>query len=311
MRLARISHRTLRKECGLILLLTLLTACHKPSPLQRIEKSVMQMPLCVQVDTGCEVEGIIERTFEEIDQIYNNWNPNSEISRVNRQPGHAPIELSAELASFLHWIDSLVTLTEGRFDPTVEPLCHFWKQGMAPPPELLKTIGWQTLSLAGTILTKSYSETAIDLGGIAKGYAVDLLASRLKAAGCKHVYVAWGGEIRTLGSHPNHRPWRIGIRGADVIEMEDEAIATSGDYLQQWSLGEITYCHIIDPRTKLPLEVLPSSIRSASVVMESCALADALATALMLFPSADLAEQWLSEHFPLAQGYFIENASSL
>lgn len=267
----------------------------------------MTIPYCVQIGGTlsekeiASIETILLSTFSEIHQTYNNWNPDSEISKLNRLAAHQKIPLSTELASFLMYVERIVELTEGRFDPTVEPLLQLWKkclkEGHLPPSQnlasLSSAIGWEKVHVENGIFWKEHSLTAIDLGGIAKGYAVDLLVERLRAAGYHHAYVEWGGEIRTIGQHPEQRPWKIGIQGLFSIDLVDTAIATSGSYVQNWTVDTISYTHIIDPQTKQPLQNVP--ISSVSVLAPTCVEADALATALMLFPSKVAAEKWALE----------------
>lgn len=249
-----------------------------------------------------KVEEIVQKTFQEINNVFNNWNPHSEISRLNRLPAEEKITLSPSLASLLKEVNALHTLSEGRFDPTIEPLQQLWKthlkEGHLPPASDIQTvlpaIGWNHVHLEEDLFWKDNALTALDLGGIAKGYALDLLVDSLHAAGYEHLYAEWGGEIRTQGSHPEGRPWRIAIAGMATVQIETGAIATSGDYYQCWEIDGETYFHIIDPRTKEPLKRSPNSIATTSVLAPTCALADGIATALMLFSSSQEAAEWAS-----------------
>jgi len=145
----------------------------------------------------------------------------------------------------------------------------------------------------------------MDLSGIAKGLCVDMITDALCSIGYGDLFVEWGGEIRTSGKHPKGRPWALFIRGLDdvntghaiaYLHVKDRAIATSGDYLQNWTVslpdGLVTYTHIIDPFLLRPLISSDDSVATASVMVHSCALADALATALMMFPSTGSATEW-------------------
>jgi len=146
---------------------------------------------------------------------------------------------------------------------------------------------------------------SLDLGGIAKGYGVDLILENLNQAGFSDVFVEWGGEIRASGKHPEGRPWRIFISRLENndphlaiahLDLVDQAIATSGDYLQNWTIEKdgncSTFFHIIDPVTLHPLQKQPLSIASTSVVAPTCALADGLATVAMMFLSVEEAQVW-------------------
>jgi FAD:protein FMN transferase len=282
-------------------------SCNPSHAPTRFEGVAMTIAYCVQIGDRLSdpeiatIEEIIRSTFSHIHQTYDNWNPDSEISKLNHLPANLQVALSLELASFLESVGEIVAQTEGRFDPTVEPLQQLWKkslqQGALPSAdslaELTGAIGWDKIHVENGLFWKEHPLTRIDLGGIAKGYAVDLLAEQLAKAGYTQIYVEWGGEIRTLGLHPNHRPWKIGIRGLSSIDLTDAAIATSGSYIQNWSVGEVNYTHIIDPRTQEPLQNSP--ISSVSVIAPTCKEADAIATALMLFPSQETAKRWAKE----------------
>lgn len=273
-----------------------------------------------------EIQGIIDATFHEIDAIYNKWNPNSELSRINRLPAHTPFILSPALYQFLIRLDAFVQLSGGRFDPTIEPLQQLWKtrldSGTQPSGQEIEAlkpcIGWHTLHVTDGILYKEDSRTQLDLGGAAKGLCVDLLIERLQAAGLSHLFVEWGGEIRTQGKHPSGRPWRIYIShlgdpdpsaAIAQLDLTNQALATSGDYFQCWKIKtvegqELTYCHILNPLTLAPLESKPGSIASASLLARDCVTADALAKVLMLFATIGEAHAW----FEKVQAQFPEAA---
>lgn len=264
-----------------------------------------------------QIQRIIDATFAEVNAIYNKWNPLSEVSRLNALGARETVSLSPELLHFLERIDALVRLSEGRFDPTVEPLEQLWKsrleKGEEPSQQeidnLRPCIGWDKIHFANGLFFKDSDRTQLDLGGIAKGYCVDLLVERLNSAGFLSVYVEWGGEIRASGLHPAQRPWNIYIsRLADAdpahaiayLSLTDQAIATSGDYFQYWTItlptGELqTYCHIFNPKTLSPLIVKPGSIASASLIADDCLTADGLAKVLMLFDSTEDAQAWLKQ----------------
>ena len=176
----------------------------------------MTIPYCVQIGDrvnereAVNIEEIICSTFVEIHQIYNNWNPDSEVSKLNQSPAHHPLPLSKELTQFLKQVDTLVTFTEGRFDPTVGPLSHLWKKSLQEErfpheQELAQcqaAVGWNKVHCEQGYFWKEEPMTALDLGGIAKGYGVDLLVQKLGRAGFKNIYVEWGGRLTHGGFIP-------------------------------------------------------------------------------------------------------------
>lgn len=274
----------------------------------------MTIPYHVQVAGPLSVrkrkalEGVLAETFREVDTCYNLWNPNSELSRLNRLEAGVRAPLSAELEALFVTVEGLYILTEGRFDPTVAPLVALWRRKLhactVPSQEeldrLTVTVGWERVHWGEGSFWKEHGGTQIDLGGIAKGLCVDLLAERLRGLGHDAFYIDWGGELRTSGGHPEGRPWRIALDHPEaeevtILEMREGALATSGDALQRWEVGGVLYSHIVDPKTGRPLEVRSGSMASVSVLASSSEVADALATALMIFEGEAEARTWLEQ----------------
>lgn len=264
-----------------------------------------------------QIHQTIQSVFCEVNAIYNHWNTESELSQLNRLPQGIKVSLSKKLESFLQLTKKVVELTEGRFDPTIAPIQRLWKEkltsGEIPSIEQIQTlapaIGWDKIHFEDGFFWKEHDQSSLDLGGIAKGYCVDLIVESLNSIGYENVYVEWGGEIRTTGNHPDHRPWMVFIsrlgstdptQAVAYANLNNQAIATSGDYMQNWTfhpnqVDAVTYFHIINPRTLTPLISTKASIASASVIAPSCLLADALATAVMLFESVEEAQSWLEK----------------
>lgn len=293
-----------------------------PSPMA-FYKNIMTIDYKILVGAPCtpedadDIQKIIDLTFAQVNETYNNWNPHSEISLLNKLTANIPVKISPQLEKLLQLIDEVFLLTEGRFDPTIAPLQKLWKQhlekGHVPTKdEIEKTspsIGWHNIHLKNGTFCKDHDDTSLDLGGIAKGLCVDLLVENLNKNGYNNIYVEWGGEIRTTGQHPQNRPWQIFIsnlgdpnpeNAIDILNISNHAIAASGDYWQYWIVSDEgeppsnkdIYTHIVDPLSKKALKISATSIASVNVLSSNCALADALATATMLFPSKSEASVW-------------------
>lgn len=311
---------TMHKFLIFLSLLGLLTSCQKQDAPSVTTFSGHAMTINYRIMIGQSLndeeitltEILINDTFQEINLIYNKWNPASEISYINQLPPGSQHVLSPGLHDLFQQTNQIVVLTQGRFDPTIKPLQDLWKtkleKGEIPSQEEINSLqaitGWHHLHFDSGILTKDHPAVQVDLGGIAKGLCVDLLVQRLNAKGYPHVYVEWGGEIRASGHHPAQRPWTIYIsrlgdndptHAIATIPLNNQAIATSGDYMQYWTIKSTTYSHIIDPKSGTPLTVHPGSIASASIVADSCLVADALATAVMLFDNENEAKEWLEQ----------------
>lgn len=257
----------------------------------------------------------IREVFEEVNAVYNKYNPESELSHINQLKANEKTVLSPQLEMLLKLAGEIAIVSEGRFDPAIEPIQKVWRskleQGNLPSQseiaEAARSAGWDKLHFSDGVIFKDHDSTSLDLGGIAKGYCVDLLVEGLNSLGFPDLYVEWGGEIRASGRHPSNRPWTIFIsrlgdtdpsKALAILPLNEEAIATSGDYLQNWTVrnpedgSSTTYFHIFDPRSALPLKTSAKSIASASVKAPTCALADGLATAAMMFDSVEAAQEW-------------------
>lgn len=294
----------------LLTLLLLLASCQKPPSLYQFTGNAMTMDYRILIghsldtQTQRQIEQTILNVFEKIDSVYNKWNPGSELSLINQLEKGNRVPISPQLEEFLQDVDRIVTLSEGKFDPTIETVQKVWKNDPTQIPQNIETlsyIGWHTVHFSDGMFWKDYSETQLDLGGIAKGLCVDLLVDSLCKLGYTDIYVEWGGEIRTCGKHPLGRPWKVFIsffgslnpdQAIDLVELRDQAIATSGDYLQNWTIGPDTYFHIFDPKSGKPLKASPSRVASASVRGNSCAYVDGLATTAMLFSNLQEAKEW-------------------
>lgn len=272
---------------------------------------------------------VIDHVFADINNIHNKWNPNSELSQLNRLKAGEKILISPELESLFTLSDTIYHLSDRKFDPTIETVQQLWRAKLshhAVPTEedvqkLTPALGWGHIHVEDHYFWKDHDLTQIDLSGIAKGLAVDLLVERLVRSGFPDVFVEWGGEIRAAGQHPDHRPWnifisRLGDPNPDhaiaALSLHDQSIATSGDYEQFWKApssdgSEQVYFHVIDPQSGQPRQILPGRIGSASVLAPNCALADGLATTALLFDSIEEAKAWSDQiitHFPSIAFWF-------
>jgi FAD:protein FMN transferase len=237
--------------------------------------------------------------FTRVDSLMSNWTTTSEVARLNREAalGATPVhpEVARVIAAALeNWRD-----TDGANDITVEPLVRAWgflggKPHLPSAGEAQAAhgkVGTQHLAfdaLAGTLRYKKEG-VQIDLGGIAKGYAVDVAVESLRARGATDALVEVSGNMRALGRPPGATAWRIGIRDPRDrvpyfarLTLRDEAISTSGKYEQFVAANGKTYGHIMDPRTGQPAEGLVS----VTVIAATAMAADAWDTPLFVLGAA-------------------------
>lgn len=284
-----------------------------------------------------EVQKKIEESLREIDTRMSTWKEYSELSRINAEEEiDGEISLSPVLTKVLQTALDVAEKSGGAYDITVGPLVNLWRFG----PDSEKTaeerlptdteiqaaqekMGYAALKLTvetdGTgKLRRQKPGLYIDLSSIAKGYGVDRAAEALERLGITSYMVEVGGEVRAAGKNPQNQPWRIGIETPvpgisalyGVVELENAALATSGDYRNFRQEGEKRLSHIIHPRTGRPVE---HSLVSVSVLAENCMLADAWATALMVLGAEEgrkVAEKEnISALFLLQKGNQIENVA--
>lgn len=241
----------------------------------------------------------ISATLESVNSRMSTYLPGSELSRLNNNPSLEWIQVSPELFTVLQLALEANRITEGAFDITVGPLVNLWGFGPDPVPETIpdaeqiraaaERTGIDKLLLdpERSSIRKARPEMYLDLSGIAKGYAVDRAAEYLDSVPVTNYLIEVGGEIRASGHNNNGQDWRIGIEKPDngdrsvqrVIHLARAGMATSGDYRNFYVRNGKRYAHIIDPRTGRPVE---HQLASVSVLHESCAMADALATGLLV-----------------------------
>ena len=236
-----------------------------------------------------------EAELTRITRLMSTYDPNSELSRFNREPAGSAVVVSPDVATVVAAAAEVAERTRGAFDATVAPLVALWGFGANPARELPsatevsatnRLVGHRRIAhhLDPPRLVKLAPAT-LDLSGIAKGYAVDRLAGLLEDRDCRGYLVELGGEIRTRGSAPDGGPWRIGVESpiapqlATTIVLNRGALATSGDYRQYRERDGVRFSHIIDPRTGYPVK---HGLASVTVVADTAMLADAYATALLV-----------------------------
>ena len=213
---------------------------------------------------------------------------NGELSNLNMR-GYALIpELSSDLIYLLDNSMFISSITDSLFDPAMGALVNTW--GFPSDPHLpdssdidsaLARSGLSNVRITGDTLLLS-SGTLLDFGAIAKGYTADRIYTLAREMGASAALVEIGGEIRCGGDPATGRLWRLAVRNPrgdnimEMIEIENGAVATSGDYENYFFDNGMRFCHILDPRTGYP----ETGVASVTVVCANAAFGDALATAV-------------------------------
>ena len=291
--------------CGLLSLL--LAACGQPSDqpdVRRFSGSTMgtyyTITLVAEAGQSFEfsdaaMQAAIEAELAQINQIMSTYIPDSELMQLNAAEVGVWQPLSAPLYDILQLSQQISGLTQGAFDVTVGPLVNLWGFGPDPDGELptaeaiaavQQRVGYQQLELEEQRARKQ-SDIFVDLSGIAKGYGVDWLGQLFDQHGVSHYLINIGGDLLARGVNPDGEPWRIAIeipsaerQGIQrVVPISNVALVTSGDYRNYRQDNGQRRSHIIDPTTGYPVN---HSLASVTVIADTAAEADALATAMMV-----------------------------
>lgn len=237
---------------------------------------------------------IASHAIDEVRRIeskYSRYRRDSVVSRINAGAGRYEVECDKETMALLAYADTLYAASEGRFDITSGVLRKAWdfRNGVLPQQEalqaLLPLVGWQLVERGQAAVFLPRRGMELDFGGFGKEYAADRAAETLAEQGVAHAYVNLGGDMRFLGPRPDGKAWDIGIQNprdmaATVasIPVSRGALATSGDYERFIEVGGQRYCHVLDPRSGMPV----SHWRSVSVLAPLAITAGSCTTIAML-----------------------------
>jgi thiamine biosynthesis lipoprotein len=253
-----------------------------------------------------DLHHVIQSALQAVDNSLSMFNANSVISKVNRNDS---IILDSLFITMYKEAVEISKLSNGAFDITVAPMVHAWGFGKNAGQKkestdinidsLKQFVGYNKIDLHNKQIIKQDPRTTLDASAIAKGYGCDVVANALRAKGCKNLLVDIGGEVVLEGLNQEGNAWRVGIskpkkdaNGTEsslqkIIESTNLCMATSGNYLQYYYVGNQRRSHTIDPRSGYPVE---HSLLSATVIANSCMRADALATACMTLGAEDAVE---------------------
>lgn len=272
-------------------------------------------------------------SLESVSRSLSIFDENSKVSYINKHH-NGPVDHHIERVYNLS--KKVNELSDGLFDPTLSPLIEVWGFGENRVPtadtalvaSILPSVGLQLTRIENGMLYKSTPDMAFNFSAVAKGYGVDVATKALESHGCKDLMFEIGGEVVCRGLNPEGKKWRILIETPDeeylksvfknekepefsenlIVELKDEALATSGNYRNYHSDSGITFGHTISAKTGRPVK---TDILSASVIAPTCMEADAMATACMVMGSENamemLQKQDLAGAFILYSGDLLVN----
>lgn len=216
----------------------------------------------------------------------------SDLWRINHSSG-APVTVSEDTVSLLQTALYYARLTDGKVDPTIQPVSELWHFGSDDTPCVPKAadleaalthVSYHIVSIDGNTVTLADPQAAINLGFIAKGYIADRMKEYLLEQGVQSACINLGGNVMLIGSKPDGSSFKVGIQKAfaedgvtaAVINVRDISVVTSGIYERYFYENDVLYHHILDTATGYPVE---NDITSVTILSPSSVDADALSTA--------------------------------
>lgn len=259
-------------------------------------------------------EAKVKELFTYYDQLFSKYDtyPNiNNIKTINDQAGKQPVKVHGDIIDMLLASKEYGTISNYEFDITMGAVLNIWhdhrelaeadsNNTTVPTQEELEKAntytGWEHIQINEKDQTVYIDNpnTQLDVGGVAKGYAVEKIAQKLEEMGCKHAIINGGGNIRLIGNKPEAEYWSVGIQIPDFHTLSTESLisvkinesksfVTSGDYQRFYTYKDQIIHHIIDPSTLQPAR----HCRSVTVVTEDSGIADMLSTALFTLSHKD------------------------
>lgn len=287
-------------------LLWLLAACQPSAPALKVQQQDVFTTLIQLSFYGDPPDAVYSQIFDRlhhIDTLMSDYDAHSEISRVSAQSGGQPVKVSPETMTVIHTALSEAALTKGIFDPTIGPVTHLWdisgQAGQAKPripsaeaiSRARALVSWKDLEVDDTENTLRLKRPgmAIDLGGVAKGFAMDEALQIARDAGITSGILNMGNSsLALLGKKPGGESWKVGIQDPfqtagtpfAIVTGFDMTVETSGTYQKFFTLNGHRYHHIMDPRTGAPAE---SGLEQVTLLLPlDTGLADGLSTSCFI-----------------------------
>jgi thiamine biosynthesis lipoprotein len=305
----------------LVLAAMLLAACGERTPSWQLTGDTMGTRFTVTIvqamhgDQRDAMQQDIDAALQDVENAMSTYLVHSEISRFNASTSGDWFSVSESTCRAIEIADRVSRLSVGAFDVTVGPLVNLWGFGpdpvrFEPPPDAdidaaRARVDYRLLhaDCDQPALRKDRPDVYVDLSAYAKGFGVDRVAELLESRGMHRYLVEVGGELRVRGLNADDEPWSVAIEtpvepggeGMRILRLTDGAMATSGDYRNYFESGGRRFSHSIDPRTGRPTR---HGLAAVTVAGDSAALADALATALLVLGPDDGFALATSEEIP-------------
>ena len=311
----------MKRILQLILLATSLCGCQDRALYKDTQAMMGTFVEVISPDKGAG--DIVFKEIKRVENLLSKYKEDSEVAKLNKS---GKLRVSPETFYILQRAKEFWQVSGGAFDITVSPLMDLWgftdKEYYLPKKEeirkALRRVGFEKIIFNpdDNVVKFKLSGMKIDLGAIAKGYAVDCAVRKLREHGIKSCLISAGGQIYALGDKFG-KPWRIAIRNPrksglwDYLELRNKAVATSGDYEQYFIKGDKRYSHILNPKTGYPAD---SGIISTTVIADDGLTADALSTSIFVLgkeKGLNLAQRFKDVKVEIIEGKDIKGSPSL
>jgi len=249
-------------------------------------------------------------TYHQLYDIYNDYDGINNIKAINDNAGIRPIKVDRRIIELLLFAREAYEMSEGRMNVAMGAVLRIWhdyreegtedpERAQVPPMELLKAAA-EHVDINDMVIDEKEGtvyladpEMSLDVGGIAKGYAVEQVSRYIMEQGFTDGLISVGGNVRSFGHKGNGELWSIGVRNPDpeggdlyTVLITDRSLVTSGDYIRYYTVDEKRYHHIIDPETLMPSEYF----RAVTIICEDSGMADVLSTMIYNMPFEQGAE---------------------
>ncbi|MGL5914894.1 MAG: FAD:protein FMN transferase [Culicoidibacterales bacterium] len=234
------------------------------------------------------------------------------VAMINQQAGITPVAVESELLEIVQFAQEITQQSGNAFSVLLGPVSDIWRMyqdgSKTGIPDQTTLDELRPLMNSDQLIVDEAAQTiyltqagmVLDLGAIAKGYATEYVSQWLKSQGIEHAIINAGGNVKTIGTHPENTVFRIGLQDPDDLKtvfgsvaIEEQSVVTSGDYQRYFEYEGLRYHHLLDPTTLQPARMY----RSVSIITEDSMLADALSTTLFVLSQAD-GEEFITKYYP-------------
>lgn len=289
----------------LVFICTFFCGCQRQQKMEEIQLFAMDTFIDLKASGENAREALLkaEKEINQLEKLFSTTLEQSEVAQINQNAGQSAVTVSEDSFCLIQKAKEYYQQTDGAFDITIAPVVKAWgftEENKRVPSEeelqqKLQLVDNHKIHMENNTVFLEQQGMAIDLGGIAKGYASDKINEILKQEGITSAVLNLGGNVSVIGKKENHK-WQIGIQDpleeeklAGILSVEDCSIITSGVYQRFFEQDGKRYHHIIDSKTGKPAE---TGLLSVTIISKNGTMADALSTSFMIMGMEKSIDLW-------------------